>query len=382
MAESTRPRILVVDDEEAILETMTFTFEDEYEVHTSPDARRALEILDERQPFAVVLTDQRMPNMSGVEFLKEVCKRHPSTVRIILTGFADMDAIIDAINDGHVYAYITKPWEPDQLKQVMKQAVSHHQLSVENERLLVDLKRANAFLEAVMDRLDTGALAVDGAGLIQAVSRPVRDYLALEGDLRGKPLKEVLERHGLHEIGDTVFRLAGDESRTFEEVELSVADRSHRLRVTVHTLPGPVGESAGRVVLVREISHEPLRRRFEEIVAEIVAEEQALRPVLERSRDALRGLVEEVQGLQIDSPGTGELAERLSRTITAIENWLDVDEALSRESYPDAQLLQDRMRIASSRWPRPDQVPSRVRELMRRVEDYYESGENEKKPVL
>ena len=67
-----RPRILVVDDEEAILETMSFTFEDDYEVHTSSDPRRALDLLDAKGPFAVVLTDQRMPDMSGVEFVTEV----------------------------------------------------------------------------------------------------------------------------------------------------------------------------------------------------------------------------------------------------------------------------------------------------------------------
>ena len=91
-------------------------------------------------------------------------------MRIILTGFADMEAIVESINDGHVYAYISKPWEPDHLKQVMKQAVDHYALAVENERLLIDLKHANVFLEAVMDQLDTGALAVDDAeGVVQAV---------------------------------------------------------------------------------------------------------------------------------------------------------------------------------------------------------------------
>ena len=72
--ETALPRILVVDDEEAILETMTFTFQDDYEVHTSSDARRALEVLDENAPFAAVLTDQRMPDMSGVEFVAAVPK--------------------------------------------------------------------------------------------------------------------------------------------------------------------------------------------------------------------------------------------------------------------------------------------------------------------
>ena len=114
-----RPRILVVDDEEAILETMTFTFEDDYEVLTSPSPREALGRLEREGRVAVVISDQRMPEMTGVEFLARVFALHPTTVRMILTGFADMDATIGAINDGHVYAYVTKPWDQDELKQVV-----------------------------------------------------------------------------------------------------------------------------------------------------------------------------------------------------------------------------------------------------------------------
>ena len=379
---TSRPRILVVDDEEAILETMTFTFEDDYEVHTSSDARRALELLDEHAPFAVVLTDQRMPNMSGVDFLKEVWQRHPETVCMILTGFADMEAIIEAINHGHVYAYITKPWEPDHLKQLMKQAVDHHDLTVDNDRLLVDLKHATVFLEAVMDQLDTGALAVDRHGVIRAASRPARDYLALEGDPRGKPLGEVLSTHGLGGIGETIDRLAADEETSFEEVDVTVADRSYRMRVALHHLAEASGENIGRVVLLREISHEPLRRRFERVVGEVLEGNGELRHVLGEARQELNGLNEDLRGLHVDSAGVGELHERLSQTLTAIDNWLDVDDALTGEKYPDAQLLQDRMRVALSRWPVPDRVPERVRALFRAVEDYYESGENPGRPVL
>ncbi|UCE85145.1 MAG: response regulator, partial [Deltaproteobacteria bacterium] len=93
MTSPTKSRILIVDDEEAILETMTFTFEDEYEVHTAGDARVALRILETKGTFAAVITDQRMPGMSGVDFLARVFERYPMTVRIILNGFADMDAI-------------------------------------------------------------------------------------------------------------------------------------------------------------------------------------------------------------------------------------------------------------------------------------------------
>ena len=376
------PRILVVDDEEAILETMTFTFQDDYEVLTSSDARRALDLLDEKAPVAVVLSDQRMPNMSGVEFVTEVWKRHPSTVRMILTGFADMRAIIEAINSGHVYAYITKPWEPDQLKQVMKQAVDHYNLTVENERLVADLSRANLFLEAVMDHLDTGALAVDASGAIQALNRPARDYLALEGDLRGRQLDQVLEKHGLAEVGKAAFALASDRERTWVDVEVRIAQRGHRLRITTHNLTDGSEVAFGRVILIREISHEPMQRRFDDLVGDIVACTEELRPRLEKARELLRGMVSEAQETRIDSPGMDELVERIARTRTAIENWLDVDEALGREDFPDAQLLQDRMRVAMTRWPLPDEVPARVKALARRVEEYYESGENPKQRIL
>ncbi len=377
-----RPRILVVDDEEAILETMTFTFENDYEVHTSSDARRALELLDEHSPFAVVLTDQRMPNMSGVEFLKEVWQRHPSTVRMILTGFADMEAIIEAINDGHVYSYITKPWEPDHLKQVMRQAIDHYALAVENERLLTHLKHANVYLEAVMDQLDTGALAVDADGVIQAINRPFRDYLALDGDPRGTHMQEMLQSHGLDGIDAIIEKMHADGAAEFEEVDVTVAERNYRVRVTVNSLADASGVTFGRVVLIREISHEPLRRRFEQVLSRIVDAEGDLRPVLEAARTELDAIAEEVGGLHVDSGGVGELKTRLSRTLTAIDNWLGVDSAMAEEAYPEAQMLLDRMRLAGSRWPLKDRVPERVRELAANVEAYYESGENPKRPVL
>jgi CheY-like chemotaxis protein len=382
MTGSTRPRILVVDDEDAILETMTFTFQDDYEVHTSNDPRAALGILDDEDPFAAVLTDQRMPNMDGVEFLSEVCKRHPATVRIILTGFSDMQAIIQAINDGHVYAYITKPWEPEHLKQVMRQAIEHYELAVENERLVEGLRRANVFLEAVMDQLDTGALAVDAKGVVQAVNRPVRKYLALEGDLRGRPLGEVLETHCLQEVGGAAYQLAGDEGTGYADCEVSSGGHAHRLRMSGRELKDESGQPFGRVILFREISHEPLRRRFDDLVSEIVQTEGGLREQLERAQEQLGDLAAAVRNSPIDSAGMNELAERVSRTLTAVENWLDVDDTLARENFPDAQMLQDRMRIATGRWPLSDEVPERVRELARCVEEYYEYGENPKQRVL
>jgi CheY-like chemotaxis protein len=360
---------------------MAFTFEDDYEVVTSRSAPEALALLEREGPVAAVISDQRMPEMTGVEFLARVFQRHPTTARIILTGFADMDAIIRAINDGHVYAYITKPWEPDDLKQVVRRAVDHWRLAEENERLVADLRDANVFLEAVGDQLDTGALAVDASGVVRAMNRPARAYLGVTLDPRGRPLKDVLPPDVLAAVAGAAGRMTEEGGARFEELELPVGD-GVRLRVAVHTLEGPDGRELGRVILAREISHEPLRRRFDALVEQLSAEPEALRERLHAAQEELAVLAEEARRSGVVSPGMSELSERVSRTMTAIEYWLAVDDALACEDYPDAQSLIDRMRVASSRWPLADRLPARVRKLARLVESYYETGDNPKQPIL
>jgi PAS domain-containing protein len=301
-------------------------------------------------------------------------------VRIILTGFADMDAIIRAINDGHVYAYITKPWEPELLKQVVRRAVDHHALAVENERLVADLRGSNLFLEAVMDELDTGALAVDAAGVVRAANRLAREYLGLPSDARGRPLEEVLAPEIRERVGAVAATLES-EAGCYQEMDLPVG-KGVRLRVHARTLAASGGGTLGRVILAREISHEPLRRRFDELLNGLVAAgEGALRELLASTQREITKLVRDAGTEGVASPGRTELRDRATRTLTAIEYWLAVDDTLAREAFPDAQPLLDRMRLANQRWPQ-ERLPERVRELARRVESYYESGENPKQPVL
>jgi len=385
------PRILVVDDEEAILETMTFTFMDVYEVFTSDDARKALEILDQKGPMAVVITDQRMPNMTGVEFLAQVFERHPATVRIMLTGFADAEATIHAINDGHVYAYVRKPWEPEELKQVVARAVEHYELSTENLRLVEDLRRSKFFLEAVMDRLETGALAVGSDGRVEAVNRPVRRFLGLDGSARGMPIDEIVGHEALTTVREKIQLLRercdgengeADGDGQFEEVELQVDGALHRLRLSLQSLIDSEGAEIGTVYLFQEVSHEPLRRRFDEVISAISGCEGELRPLLEESLAVLSELSADVRSTSIESASMTSLLERVSRTQTAIQNWLDTDDALARDDYPDAQLLRDRLRVAGQRWPERDDLPRRVRDLTAAVDDYYETGEKAKQRVL
>lgn len=378
---SDRARILIVDDEQAILETMEFTFEGDYDVLTAPSAPEALRVLDANAPIAAVITDQRMPEMTGVEFLARVCERHPNTTRIILTGYADGDAMVRAINEGHVYAYVTKPWEPDDLKQLVHRAVELHRLRMQNERLLDDVQQANRFLAAAIDEIPVGALVVDAAGIVRAANRPGREYLGLRADPRGRALAEVLGADALGEFRDTASRLGETDGAPYEELELSLGGVSLRLRVAVRTIR-QAEQPIGRVILLREISHEPLRRRFEEVLHEIKSASGEVRARLEQAQQDLAECAAKVKACGVESPGMIELGERISRTRTAIEHWLAIDDALVREGYPDAQLLRERMSIGLSRWPLPEELPERVRALARRVESYYQTGENPGQPVL
>ncbi len=382
MTNPERPRILIVDDEEAILETMTFTFMDVYEVLVSSDAEKALRYFEDDTPIAVVLTDQRMPRMSGVEFLREVYEHHPETVRIMLTGFADTDSTIEAINDGHVYAYVSKPWEPVELKQIVKRAVELHELAMENSRLVDNLGRVNVFLEAVMDRLETGAVALDPWGIVQAANKPVRKFLSLPGDPMGADIGTLLRDCGLGNVSEAVLRVSGSQGGSFEDLQLHVDGTPHRLRVSSQELESSDGEKLGRVIFFKEVSHEPLRRSFDEQIAGLCGETGNLRDRFAEALESLAALSEEVGASRISSPSMAHLSQLVSRTRTAIQSWLEVDDTLGREDYPDAQLLIERMRMANDRWPHQGELPERVRELGMRVEAYYESGENSKERVL
>ena len=174
---------------------------------------------------------------------------------------------------------------------------------------------------------------------------------------------------------------AGDGPQ-FEDVEVRVGGSAHRLRITVKRLDDESGRCFGRVILLREISHEPMQRRFIDAMNDVVGGAGELLARLEGAREQLRVLRQELATSRVESPGMAELGERTSRALTAIENWVDVDDALATQDYPDAQLLQDRMRVSMARWPLADEIPERVRELARRVEEYYESGENPKQRIL
>ncbi len=147
-------KILFVDDEKDILKSLLRLFMDEpYEMVTFDTPFDALDEMETTE-FAAVISDQRMPQMEGTEFLQKVREKWPDTVRIILTGYADLDAAVDAINKGNVYSFIHKPWDESTLLQTVKNAVDRYNLAAENKRLFELTKTQNDELESLNKNLE------------------------------------------------------------------------------------------------------------------------------------------------------------------------------------------------------------------------------------
>ncbi|MGB9715472.1 MAG: HD domain-containing phosphohydrolase [Thermodesulfovibrionales bacterium] len=137
-------RILFVDDEENILRSLKrLTIDEDFEVLTANSGEEALKILKENRDIGIIVSDQKMPGMSGVEFLERSRELIPDAIRIVLTGYADVTAAIDAINRGGAYRYISKPWKDEELLQVLRDTAQRYLLKEENKRLTQIINRQN-----------------------------------------------------------------------------------------------------------------------------------------------------------------------------------------------------------------------------------------------
>lgn len=142
-------RVLYVDDEGHNLTAFKANFRRDFTLFTAESGKDGLDIFL-NEDINIVLTDQRMPNMSGIEFLVEVQKINPEPIRILITGYSDINAVIGAINDGQVYRYLTKPWHYDDLKATITTAFEVFSLRRENAELITKLERANEQLEFLL----------------------------------------------------------------------------------------------------------------------------------------------------------------------------------------------------------------------------------------
>lgn len=184
--------VLIVDDEEGILSSLRRLLRREpYTLLTAGTADEALRIM-ETQPISLVISDYRMPAMTGTELLREVQRRWPETLRMVLSGYSEVKAIISAINEGAIYKFITKPWNDEEIKLHIRRALEQHALRAENLRMAGEIGLQNArlrelneqldqqaadatrgltFSQEILDMIDVGVLCVDANGLLVTANR-------------------------------------------------------------------------------------------------------------------------------------------------------------------------------------------------------------------
>ena len=156
-----KPKLLVVDDEPDNLDLLYRTFYRQFKVLRAKSGPQALAILDTQPDVAVIISDQRMPGMSGTEFLRQTAAQHPNIMRIILTGYTDVEDLVDAINQGKVFKYVTKPWEANELKAVVEQALETHQLLRSRTEELQRVLQQETLLNAITNTIRSATTAQD-----------------------------------------------------------------------------------------------------------------------------------------------------------------------------------------------------------------------------
>ena len=251
-------RVLVVDDEPDVLRSVHDLLRIDYEVVTCQRASEALDHLKAATDIAVILSDQRMPEMTGVELLQQARLIRPETTRLLFTAYADIHAVINAINLGQVFRYITKPWEAEELESVIRQAVERHDMIVEKNQLLAELQTANAklteanrlkgiFLEVASHELNTPVTVVLGLTDLWKLSLP---------ENATEPERQWVER-----INGAARRLAKTVQRMFKLVEnkefgqtlnLETVELEPLLRETIDELTPYLEARQQRVELVIE----------------------------------------------------------------------------------------------------------------------------------
>jgi class 3 adenylate cyclase len=280
-------KILYVDDEEHNLISFKASFRREYQIYTAASGEEGLQIV-RNQPIDLIITDQRMPKMTGIQFLERTLPEYPDLIRMILTGFSDVEAIIGAINSGRVFRYITKPWDETELRMTLENARQLSELSKDNKLLLVQLqkkveeqeKTLRLFMKYVPEQVVEKTLNSSEDSIFDG---ELRSIAILFCDIRGftpmseqLPPKEVvsflndyyaimtetIKRHNgtvIQYVGDEIFAAFGAPVATVDSEKdavfcalemmrkLEVLNQKYKTRIGKETLVG-IGINAGEVI--------------------------------------------------------------------------------------------------------------------------------------
>lgn len=255
-----RHTLLIVDDEAEVLTSLRALFRRDYHVLCAERGALGLEML-RRHDVHVVVSDQRMPDMSGTDFLAKVAEEFPEIIRLMITGYADLDSVIDAINRGHVFRYIAKPWDPADLALAVRQAAEQYELIAERGRLLKELEEANqlksAFITIASHELNTPLTIV--AGMIQLALAKTQEsatkgYLA-RAQRASRRLQallsntfKLLQQRDFHRSLERQVFSVGDLFREIkDDVEPYLKERGHELETSLE--PADLTLRASRIHL-------------------------------------------------------------------------------------------------------------------------------------
>lgn len=267
--------LLVVDDEENILRALgRLLRRDGYALLTANGGQQGLELLAQH-PVGVIISDQRMPGMTGSEFLERAKEMRPDTVRIMLSGYTDLQSVTDAINRGAIYRFLTKPWDDELLRQNIRQAFEHYELRAERDRLADELQTFNAQLaesnqglqqrivcqsreldahhrllelsREVLEHLPVGVLGVSDEGVVAVANSMAHRLIGVNaGELLGQPAAQVLP---------PVLRAicqATEQGRTVEQHHVAMVGGRQALTVHATRLGERPGCHGSVLVLVPE----------------------------------------------------------------------------------------------------------------------------------
>ena len=228
-------KILCVDDEKNIPRAMKRYFLDsDYEILNATSGPEGLEILRRVTPIQVVISDYRMPGMNGVDFLKEVCKGWPETVRILISGFADIAAIVSAINEGQISKFIPKPWDEDHLKAALADAIRQYCYRQENRQLTQELKEKDIELQKMnndLRRLQNVFFAFPLATVLVDLNGMILHCNKKGAELFGKDGQEIIGTNRRNSLPDEINALIGSSIRkdTFSG-QFSIDDHLFRVK--------------------------------------------------------------------------------------------------------------------------------------------------------
>jgi len=208
MTDETKRMILCVDDEQDVVDALYDTFMDQYDVITATSAKEALTLF-EKHDIALVISDQRMPQMEGTELLAKINAEKPICKKILLTGYADINAAVDAINLGSVDRYLSKPWDDEELLKAVVDLLALHKIDQFLENMLEDGKnlkaraeygrQAAASYEAFLDSYGLGVCVVDAADNIQYLNKRGLEIVRYwdAADAKGKDFKSIFMMDGI-----------------------------------------------------------------------------------------------------------------------------------------------------------------------------------------